>query len=59
MTPMTLVMVEHQMVRAKKTNVLLLFGVEIDDLNAVVCEVKDVSSKSTLFGAPPGWSPLS
>ncbi len=32
-------------------------GVEIDDLNAVVCEVKDVTSKSTLFGAPPGWSP--
>ncbi len=32
-------------------------GVEIDDLNAVVCEVKDVSSKSTLFGALPGWSP--
>ncbi len=32
-------------------------GVEIDDLNAVVCEVTDVSSKSTLFRAPPGWSP--
>ncbi len=31
-------------------------GVEIDDLNAVVCEVKDVTSKSSLFGAPPGWS---
>ncbi len=29
-------------------------SVEIDDLNAIVCEVKDVSSKSTLFGAPPG-----
>ncbi len=32
-------------------------GVEIDNLNVVVCEVKDVTSKSTLFGAPPGWSP--
>ena len=32
-------------------------GVEIDDLNAVVCEVNNVSSKSTLFGALPGWSP--
>ncbi len=29
-------------------------GVEIDDLNAVVCEGKDVTSKSTLFGSPPG-----
>ncbi len=34
-------------------------GVEIDNLNAVVCEVKDVTSKSTLFGAPPRWSPPS
>ncbi len=32
-------------------------GVEIDNLNAVVCKVKDVTSKSTLFRAPPGWSP--
>jgi len=31
-------------------------GIEIDDLNAIMCEVKDVTSMSTLFGAPPGWS---
>ena len=32
-------------------------SVEVDDLNAIMCEVKDVTSESTLFGAPPGWSP--
>ncbi len=31
-------------------------GVDLDDLNAVMCEVKDLTSKSTLYGAPPGWS---
>ncbi len=30
-------------------------GVQIDNLNAVVCKVKDITSKSTLFGALPGW----
>ncbi len=34
-------------------------GIEIDDLNAVMCEVKDVTFKSTLFVALPGWSPPS
>ena len=32
-------------------------SVEVDDLNAIMCEVKDVTLQSTLFGAPPGWSP--
>jgi hypothetical protein len=31
-------------------------GVEVDDLDSIVCEVKDHTSKSRLYGAPPGWS---
>jgi hypothetical protein len=31
-------------------------GVEIDDNDAFMCEVKDDSSHSRLYGAPPGWS---
>jgi hypothetical protein len=31
-------------------------GVDLDDINAVVCEVKDLTSKSRLYGAPPDWS---
>ncbi len=31
-------------------------GVEVDDNDAFVCEVKDNTSKSSLYGAPPGWS---
>jgi hypothetical protein len=31
-------------------------GVEVDDNDAFVCEVKDSSSNSSLYGAPPGWS---
>ncbi len=31
-------------------------GVDLDNLNAVMCEVKDLTSKSTLYGAPTGWS---
>ncbi len=31
-------------------------GVEVDDNDAIVCEVKDDSSHSRLYGAPPGWS---
>jgi hypothetical protein len=31
-------------------------GVEVDVLDAIVCEVKDHNSKSRLYGAPPGWS---
>jgi hypothetical protein len=31
-------------------------GVEVDDNDATVCEVKDNSSNSSLYGAPPGWS---
>ncbi len=31
-------------------------GVEVDDNDAFVCEVKDNSSNSSLYGAPPGWS---
>ncbi len=34
-------------------------GVEVDDNDAFVCEVKDHSSHSRLYGAPPGWIPLS
>ncbi len=29
-------------------------GVEVDDLDAIVCEAKDHTSKSRLYGAPPG-----
>jgi hypothetical protein len=31
-------------------------GVEVDDNYAFVCEVKDNTSNSSLYGAPPGWS---
>jgi hypothetical protein len=31
-------------------------GVEVDDNDAFVCEVKDNSLNSSLYGAPPGWS---
>ncbi len=31
-------------------------GVEVDDLDSIVCEVKDHTSKSRLYGAPPGRS---
>ena len=31
-------------------------GVEVDDLHSIVCEVKDHTSKSRLYGAPSGWS---
>jgi hypothetical protein len=31
-------------------------GVEVNDLDLIVCEVKDHTSKSRLYGAPPGWS---
>jgi hypothetical protein len=31
-------------------------GVEVDDNDAFVCEVKDKTSNSSLYGAPPGWS---
>ncbi len=31
-------------------------GVEVDDNDAFVCEVKDYTSNSSLYGAPPGWS---
>ncbi len=31
-------------------------GVEVDDLDSIMCEVKDLTSKSRLYGAPPGWS---
>jgi hypothetical protein len=34
-------------------------GVEVDDNDAIMCEVKDNSSNSSLYGAPPGWSPPS
>ncbi len=29
-------------------------SVEVDNLDAIVCEVKDHTSKSRLYGAPPG-----
>ncbi len=29
-------------------------GIEVDDNDAFVCEVKDNSSNSSLYGAPPG-----
>ncbi len=32
--------------------------VEVDDLDLIVCEVKDLTSKSRLYGALPGWSAL-
>jgi hypothetical protein len=32
-------------------------GVEVDDNDAFVCEVKDESLQYRLYGAPPGWSP--
>jgi hypothetical protein len=31
-------------------------GVEVDDNDAIMCKVKDNTSNSTLYGAPPGWS---
>jgi hypothetical protein len=31
-------------------------GIEVDDLDAIVCEVKDHTSKSRLYGSSPGWS---
>jgi hypothetical protein len=31
-------------------------GVEVDDIDLIVCSVKDLTSKSRLYGAPPGWS---
>ncbi len=31
-------------------------GVEVDDNDAFVCEVKHDTSNSSLYGAPPGWS---
>jgi hypothetical protein len=31
-------------------------GVEVDDNDAFVCEVKDNTSNSSLYGAPPCWS---
>ncbi len=31
-------------------------GVEVDDNDAFMCEVKDNSSNLRLYGAPPGWS---
>ena len=31
-------------------------GVEVDDNDAFVCEVKDNTSNSSLYGVPPGWS---
>jgi hypothetical protein len=34
-------------------------GVEVDDNDAFMCEVKNNTSNSSLYGAPPGWSALS
>jgi hypothetical protein len=31
-------------------------AVEVDNHDSIVCEVKDHTSKSTLYGALPGWS---
>ncbi len=31
-------------------------GVEVDDNDGFMCEVKDESVQSMLYGAPPGWS---
>ncbi len=31
-------------------------GIEVDDNDAFVCEVKDNTSNSSLYGAPQGWS---
>ncbi len=31
-------------------------GVEVDDNDAIMCEVKNDISHSRLYGAPPGWS---
>jgi hypothetical protein len=31
-------------------------GVEVDDNNAIVCEMKNYISHSRLYRAPPGWS---
>ncbi len=31
-------------------------GVEVDDNDAFMCEVKDNTSNSSLYGVPPGWS---
>jgi hypothetical protein len=32
-------------------------GVEVDDNDAFMCEVKDINVQSGLYGAPLGWSP--
>ncbi len=32
-------------------------GVEVDDNDGFVCEVKDESVQSMLYGALPGWPP--
>jgi hypothetical protein len=32
-------------------------GVEVDDNDEFMWEVKDESVQSMLYGAPPGWSP--
>jgi hypothetical protein len=31
-------------------------GVEVDDNDAIVCEMKNDISHSRLYGVPPGWS---
>jgi hypothetical protein len=31
-------------------------GIEVDDNDAIVCEVKEDGSHSRLYGVPPGWS---
>jgi hypothetical protein len=31
-------------------------GVEVDDNDAIKCEMKNDISHSRLYGAPPGWS---
>ncbi len=31
-------------------------GVEVDDNDALACEVKDNTLNSSLYGEPPGWS---
>jgi hypothetical protein len=34
----------------------LCFDANVDDNDAFVCEVKDYTSNSSLYGVPPGWS---
>ncbi len=31
-------------------------GIEVDENDAIVCEMKNDISHSSLYGAPPGWS---